>query len=65
MYLEDIYTVAMNISGVPAMSVPAGITKDGLPVGLQIVAPHFKEENLFWAGHAIEKNLDLKLKPKI
>lgn len=65
MYLEDIYTVALNIAGVPGMSVPIGLTKSGLPVGLQIVAPHFKEENLFWAGHAIEKNLNLKLKPNI
>ncbi len=65
MYLADIYTVGLNIAGVPGMSVPAGVTKNGLPVGLQIVAPHFKEENLFWAGHAFEQSLGLKLKPKI
>jgi aspartyl-tRNA(Asn)/glutamyl-tRNA(Gln) amidotransferase subunit A len=65
MYLGDIYTVALNIAGVPGMSVPAGQTKSGLPVGLQIVAPHFKEENMLVAGHAFEKAMDLKLKPNI
>ncbi len=65
MYLEDIYTVALNIAGVPGISVPAGMTKEGLPVGLQIIAPHFKEENLFWAGHAFEQSLNLKLSPNI
>lgn len=65
MYLEDIYTVALNIAGVPGMSVPAGLTQSGLPVGVQIIAPHFKEENLFRAGHALEQSLGLKLKPNI
>jgi aspartyl-tRNA(Asn)/glutamyl-tRNA(Gln) amidotransferase subunit A len=65
MYLADIYTVGLNIAGVPGLAVPAGVTKDGLPVGLQIIAPHFKEENLFWAGHAFEKSLNLNLNPKI
>ncbi|HYC79557.1 MAG TPA: Asp-tRNA(Asn)/Glu-tRNA(Gln) amidotransferase subunit GatA [Candidatus Binatia bacterium] len=65
MYLADIYTVGLNIAGVPGISVPAGITKAGLPVGLQIIAPHFKEENLFWAGHAFEQSLNLKLKPQL
>lgn len=65
MYLEDIYTVALNVAGVPGISIPVGLTKSGLPVGLQIIAPHFKEENLFWAGHALEQSLGLKLKPNI
>ncbi len=65
MYLADIYTVGLNISGVPGISVPAGVTKAGLPVGLQIIAPHFKEENLFWAGHAFGQALNLKLKPNL
>jgi aspartyl-tRNA(Asn)/glutamyl-tRNA(Gln) amidotransferase subunit A len=55
----------LNIAGVPGMSVPAGLTKSGLPVGVQIIAPHFKEENLFWAGHALEQSLGLKLKPNV
>jgi len=65
MYLEDIFTVALNIAGVPGLSVPAGITKSGLPVGVQLIANHFAEEKLFVAGHILEKALNLKLKPNI
>ncbi len=65
MYLEDIFTVSLNIAGVPGMSVPAGATSEGLPVGLQIIAPHFAEERIFQAGYAFEKALNLKLKPKL
>lgn len=65
MYLADIYTVALNIAGVPGISVPAGATQGGLPIGVQLIAPHFKEENLFQAGHALEQSLGLKLKPNL
>ena len=65
MYLADVFTVGLNIAGVPGMSVPAGMTSAGLPVGLQIVAPHFAEERLFQCGYAFEKALGLKLIPKI
>lgn len=65
MYLADVFTVGLNIAGVPGISIPAGITSSGLPVGVQLVAPHFKEENLFKAGAAFEKELGLKLKPTI
>jgi aspartyl-tRNA(Asn)/glutamyl-tRNA(Gln) amidotransferase subunit A len=65
MYLEDIFTVSLNIAGVPGMSVPAGVTSDGLPVGLQIIAPHFAEERIFQAGFAFEKALGLTLKPRL
>ncbi|MBI2356238.1 MAG: Asp-tRNA(Asn)/Glu-tRNA(Gln) amidotransferase subunit GatA [Candidatus Doudnabacteria bacterium] len=65
MYLADILTVASNISGVPAISIPAGLTKAGLPVGVQLIAPHFKEETLLQAGHALEQSLGLKLKPNL
>src|SRR5258708_6296273 len=65
MYLADIFTVGLNIAGVPGMSVPAGVTKEGLPVGIQLIANHFAEEKLFHAGHALEKALNLKLKPKL
>lgn len=65
MYLEDIFTVSLNIAGVPGMSVPAGLTSGGLPVGLQIVADHFAEEKIFAAGHAFEKSINLKLKPNL
>jgi len=54
MYLADIYTVPVNLAGLPAMSMPVGKI-DNLPVGLQIIAPHFKENNIFALGKQIEK----------
>ncbi|MGA8596786.1 MAG: Asp-tRNA(Asn)/Glu-tRNA(Gln) amidotransferase subunit GatA [Bryobacteraceae bacterium] len=47
MYLSDIYTITGDLSGVPCMSVPCGKTRDGLPVGLQILAKHFDEATMF------------------
>jgi aspartyl-tRNA(Asn)/glutamyl-tRNA(Gln) amidotransferase subunit A len=54
MYLNDIYTATANLSGVPAISVPIG-TVDGLPIGGQIIAPHFDESAMFAAAYAIER----------
>lgn len=54
MYLEDIYTVPVNLAGVPAISVPCGKTEGGLPLGLQITAPHFREDILFDLGKKVE-----------
>jgi aspartyl-tRNA(Asn)/glutamyl-tRNA(Gln) amidotransferase subunit A len=65
MYLADIFTVGLNIAGVPGLSMPAGVTKAGLPVGVQLVANHFAEEKLFMASHVLEKALNLTLKPNI
>ena len=58
MYLTDALTVPANVAGVPALSVPAGFTEAGLPVGLQLVAPHFEEARLFQVGHAYEQACD-------
>ncbi|MEI6660167.1 MAG: Asp-tRNA(Asn)/Glu-tRNA(Gln) amidotransferase subunit GatA [bacterium] len=55
MYLADIYTVGANIAGVPAISVPSGFSESGLPIGLQITAPHFAENTLFTIGKDFEK----------
>jgi aspartyl-tRNA(Asn)/glutamyl-tRNA(Gln) amidotransferase subunit A len=55
MYLSDIYTVPVNLAGLPAASVPCGKTPDGLPVGLHIIAPHFREDVLFTAAHVVEE----------
>jgi aspartyl-tRNA(Asn)/glutamyl-tRNA(Gln) amidotransferase subunit A len=55
MYLADIFTVPVNIVGVPAISVPSGKTKDGLPLGMQFIAPHNGEQTLFTYGRALEK----------
>jgi len=54
MYLADIYTVTANLAGVPAISIPCGKTKTGLPIGLQILARRFDEPTLFRLGHAYE-----------
>ncbi len=50
MYLNDIYTISANLAGVPAMSIPCGFAR-GLPVGLQIIGPHFAEQRLLHAAH--------------
>ncbi len=55
MYLADIFTVPVNIVGVPAISIPSGKTKDGLPLGLQFVAPHYEENTLFTVSRDFEK----------
>lgn len=55
MYLADIFTVPINIVGVPAISIPTGKTADGLPLGTQIIAPHMREDMLFTYGKELEK----------
>jgi len=55
MYLEDIYTVPVNLAGVPALSLPVGRDKKGLPIGAHLVANHFTENKLFALGKEIEK----------
>jgi aspartyl-tRNA(Asn)/glutamyl-tRNA(Gln) amidotransferase subunit A len=55
MYLEDIFTVPANLAGLPAISIPSGTTKAGLPLGLQITAPHFREDLLFSFGKRFAK----------
>lgn len=56
MYMSDLFTVPANIAGVPALSVPSGVTGDGLPLGLHIMAPHFREDILFSVGKAFENS---------
>jgi len=55
MYLADIYTVTGSLAGVPGISVPCGKTRAGLPVGLQIFGPHFREERVLRIARAFEK----------
>ena len=54
MYLEDIYSVAASLAGICGMSVPCGETKDGLPIGVQVLAKHFDEATMLRVGLAIE-----------
>lgn len=58
MYMNDLLTIPMNLAGVPAMSIPGGFTKDGLPIGIHLVAPRFDEETLYQAGYAFEQATD-------
>ena len=61
MYLNDIYTIGANLAGVPAMSVPCGFAA-GLPVGLQIIGPHFAEQRLLHAAHRYQLETDWHLR---
>jgi aspartyl-tRNA(Asn)/glutamyl-tRNA(Gln) amidotransferase subunit A len=64
MYLNDIFTVTVNMAGLPGIAVPAGISKDGLPLGLQLIGKAFDEETLFTAAAAIEQVAGGYLVPK-
>lgn len=55
MYLGDIYTVNINLAGIPAISLPYSKSKDGLPIGIQILGPHFGEEKIFKTAYALEQ----------
>jgi len=55
MYLNDIFTVTVNMAGLPGISVPAGLDENGLPLGLQLIGRPFDEEMLFATGAAIEQ----------
>src|SRR5207253_3789639 len=55
MYLSDIFTAPANLVGIPALAVPSGFSREGLPLSLQIMAPHFAERALFRAAAFFEK----------
>jgi len=61
MYAADVNTVAVNLAGLPAISVPAGFADDGLPVGLQLIAPAFAEARLLNTAHALQRVADWHL----
>ena len=66
MYLSDIYTISVNLAGIPAISIPCGFNKAGLPVGLQIITKSFDEEMLFRVAHCYEQaTLWHKMRPPI
>ena len=64
MYLNDIFTVTVNLAGLPGMSVPAGLDASGLPLGLQLIGRALDEGTLFSLGGALEKAADFRAKPK-
>ena len=56
MYLMDLYTVPVNIAGIPGISIPCGKDSDGMPIGMQLLAKHFNEEMLIRTAYAFEQN---------
>jgi aspartyl-tRNA(Asn)/glutamyl-tRNA(Gln) amidotransferase subunit A len=64
MYLNDVFTVTVNLAGLPAISVPSGLSHDGLPLGLQIIGRAFDEAKVLRAGKAIETAADFKASPQ-
>ncbi len=58
MYLSDVYTTAVNLAGLPALSVPCGFDQQNLPIGLQLIGQPFQEETIFRAGYTFERNND-------
>jgi aspartyl-tRNA(Asn)/glutamyl-tRNA(Gln) amidotransferase subunit A len=63
MYLNDVFTVTVNLAGLPGISVPAGLSADGLPLGLQLIGRAFDEETLFRAARAIERAAGFTARP--
>jgi aspartyl-tRNA(Asn)/glutamyl-tRNA(Gln) amidotransferase subunit A len=65
MYLNDVFTVTVNMAGLPGISVPAGRDAKGLPLGLQLIGRPFDEETLFAAGQVIEEAAGRMVLPKV
>jgi aspartyl-tRNA(Asn)/glutamyl-tRNA(Gln) amidotransferase subunit A len=65
MYLNDIYTVTANLAGVPGLSVPCGLSSEGLPIGLQLLGPYWSEAMLFRLAHAYQQAQPLSAQPKV
>ncbi|MDX1426059.1 MAG: amidase family protein, partial [Kiloniellales bacterium] len=63
MYLNDVFTVPANLAGLPGLSVPAGLSAEGLPLGLQLIGRAFDEETLFRAGGALEAAAGFDARP--
>ncbi len=66
MYLSDIFTISINLAGLPGMSLPCGFSEKGLPIGLQLIAPHLEEERIFRVAGNYERATDWHTKrPKL
>jgi len=63
MYLEDVFTVTLNLAGLPGICLPVGLAKNGLPMGMQLIGRAFGEETLFTAASALEKAAGFKAQP--
>lgn len=60
MYLSDICTVSVNIAGLPAISIPCGVDKDGMPIGMQLIGNKFCEETILNAAYTFEQNVKFR-----
>jgi aspartyl-tRNA(Asn)/glutamyl-tRNA(Gln) amidotransferase subunit A len=63
MYLSDIYTITVNLAGVPGLSMPCGLSSSGLPIGIQLIGKQFDEARLLRAAHNLEQALGLDFTP--
>jgi aspartyl-tRNA(Asn)/glutamyl-tRNA(Gln) amidotransferase subunit A len=59
MYLNDIFTISTNLAGIPGMSLPAGFSREGLPIGVQLSAAHFQEQKMLNVAYALEQQLKI------
>jgi aspartyl-tRNA(Asn)/glutamyl-tRNA(Gln) amidotransferase subunit A len=62
MYLSDIFTISVNLAGLPGISIPCGFTKAGLPIGLQLIGKPFDEATVLKVAHAYEQATDWHLR---
>jgi aspartyl-tRNA(Asn)/glutamyl-tRNA(Gln) amidotransferase subunit A len=65
MYLNDIYTVTANLAGIPGVSVPCGLSPDGLPIGLQLLGPYWSEASLLRLAHAYQTANPFTARPPV
>lgn len=65
MYLNDVYTVTANLAGVPGISVPCGLSTEGLPIGLQLLGPNWSEATLLNLAHAYQTSHPLNAQPRV
>jgi aspartyl-tRNA(Asn)/glutamyl-tRNA(Gln) amidotransferase subunit A len=63
MYLGDIYTISVNLAGLPGISLPCGTDSQGLPIGLQLIGDCFKEKNIIRAAYSFEQTRGYKHSP--
>ena len=63
MYLNDVFTVSVNLAGLPGLSLPAGLSSDGLPLGLQVIGRPFDEETVFRVAGVLESSAKFEAKP--
>jgi aspartyl-tRNA(Asn)/glutamyl-tRNA(Gln) amidotransferase subunit A len=64
MYLNDVFTVTVNLAGLPGLAVPAGLTAEGLPLGLQVIGKAFDEATVLRAGRSVEKAAEFGARPQ-